>query len=102
MNEKDFCKYLDEHASEFEYAHGELVGKEGIFVRNKKFDTELHFTYETVQNRELQDLLTATHCGRNVDQITRVTGFFSKVSGWNKGKRAELNDRSRSDVTKGL
>ncbi len=31
-----------------------------------------------------------------VDHITRVTGYFTKVSGWNKGKKAELRDRYRS------
>ncbi|MEO0142796.1 MAG: anaerobic ribonucleoside-triphosphate reductase [candidate division WOR-3 bacterium] len=31
----------------------------------------------------------------NIDHITRVTGYFSKVSGWNKGKKAELKDRYR-------
>jgi ribonucleoside-triphosphate reductase len=37
------------------------------------------------------------HCSsRSVDGITRVTGYFSKVSGWNKGKQAELDDRFRS------
>lgn len=33
--------------------------------------------------------------GENIDHITRVTGYFSKVSGWNKGKKAELKDRYR-------
>jgi len=33
-------------------------------------------------------------CGsNNVEHMTRVTGFFSKVDGWNKGKIAELKDR---------
>ena len=32
----------------------------------------------------------------NVDGITRITGYFSKISGWNKGKLAELKDRYRS------
>ncbi len=37
-------------------------------------------------------------CGtEDVDHITRVTGYFSRVSGWNKGKLAELRDRFRSD-----
>jgi anaerobic ribonucleoside-triphosphate reductase len=37
------------------------------------------------------------HCnGKNIDHITRVTGYFTKVSGWNKGKKAELRDRYRS------
>jgi hypothetical protein len=33
--------------------------------------------------------------GRNVEHITRVTGYFSRVSGWNKGKRGELTERNR-------
>ena len=33
--------------------------------------------------------------GRNVEHITRVTGYFSRVSGWNKGKKGELVDRQR-------
>jgi len=36
-------------------------------------------------------------CGsENVEHITRVTGFFSKVAGWNRGKVAELSDRNRN------
>lgn len=42
---------------------------------------------------------TCPHCGSmNVDGITRVTGYFSKISGWNDGKRAELADRFRSSI----
>ena len=34
------------------------------------------------------------YCGSaEIDFITRVTGYFSRVSGWNAGKRAELVDR---------
>jgi ribonucleoside-triphosphate reductase len=37
------------------------------------------------------------HCGsEKIDHITRVTGYFTKVSGWNRGKKAELKDRYRS------
>jgi ribonucleoside-triphosphate reductase len=37
------------------------------------------------------------YCGsENVDGITRVTGYFSKTSGWNKGKMAELKDRYKN------
>ncbi len=39
------------------------------------------------------------HCkSKNIDHITRVTGYFTKVSGWNKGKKAELKDRYRSAI----
>jgi len=38
-----------------------------------------------------------SHCGsREVEGITRITGYFTKVSSWNKGKRGELNDRYKN------
>jgi anaerobic ribonucleoside-triphosphate reductase len=36
--------------------------------------------------------------GRNIEHITRITGYFSRVSGWNQGKRGELTDRKRVAV----
>ncbi len=40
---------------------------------------------------------TCPHCGsHHVEYITRVTGFFSKVGSWNKGKIAELRDRRQA------
>jgi len=48
-------------------------------------------------SRGLQD--TCEYCNsENVDGITRITGYFSKTSGWNKGKLAELKDRDRSII----
>lgn len=38
------------------------------------------------------------YCGTaDVEGITRITGYFTKVSGWNKGKKGELKDRYRND-----
>jgi len=38
------------------------------------------------------------YCGsEEVEGITRITGYFTKISGWNKGKLAELRDRFRND-----
>jgi ribonucleoside-triphosphate reductase (formate) len=57
------------------------------------------------------ELTTCVSCGRTtrglhdiclycksdqVEQITRITGYFTKVSSWNKGKRGELKDRYRN------
>ncbi|MEO0074908.1 MAG: anaerobic ribonucleoside-triphosphate reductase [candidate division WOR-3 bacterium] len=39
------------------------------------------------------------YCQSNdVDHITRVTGYFSRVSGWNLGKKAELKDRYKKGL----
>lgn len=36
-------------------------------------------------------------CGsKSVDHVTRVTGYFSKDSMWNRGKIAELRDRDKA------
>jgi ribonucleoside-triphosphate reductase len=40
---------------------------------------------------------TCSSCGsEHVDGITRITGYFTKVSSWNKGKIGELHDRYRN------
>jgi ribonucleoside-triphosphate reductase len=37
------------------------------------------------------------YCGsEEVDGITRITGYFTRVSSWNRGKKGELRDRYRS------
>jgi len=46
--------------------------------------------------RKLEKILVG---GRNVDHITRVTGYFSRISGWNRGKRGELADRHRTQIS---
>jgi ribonucleoside-triphosphate reductase len=38
------------------------------------------------------------HCqSDNIEGITRITGYFSRITGWNKGKTGELKDRYRSN-----
>lgn len=45
--------------------------------------------------RGLKD--SCPHCGSTqVDGITRITGYFTKISSWNRGKLGELNDRNRN------
>jgi ribonucleoside-triphosphate reductase len=47
--------------------------------------------------RGLRD--TCSYCGSpDTEGITRVTGFFSKTRGWNKGKMGELKDRTRNNI----
>jgi anaerobic ribonucleoside-triphosphate reductase len=39
------------------------------------------------------------YCGsEDVDGITRITGYFTKISSWNKGKLGELRDRYRNEA----
>jgi anaerobic ribonucleoside-triphosphate reductase len=48
-------------------------------------------------SRGLQD--SCAYCGSpDVDGITRITGYFTKVSSWNKGKLGELRNRYRNQA----
>ena len=70
-------------------------------------------TFEKTQNGQIAfspEFTSCLDCGKtsrglkeacpycssvNIEGITRVTGFFSKISGWNKGKLGELADRRK-------
>lgn len=51
---------------------------------------------EKTRRMEPHDLMPALARGLDMEHITRITGYFTKVSSWNKGKRGELNDRYRN------
>jgi len=45
--------------------------------------------------RGLRD--SCPHCGsEKLDGITRITGYFTKISSWNKGKLGELKERNKN------
>ena len=73
-----------------------FVGKTFYRTRNAQIAFSPEFTSCNSCSKVHRGLADAcAYCGSsNVDGITRVTGYFSLVSGWNVGKRAELRDRS--------
>jgi anaerobic ribonucleoside-triphosphate reductase len=70
-------------------------------------------TFRTTQNGQIAfspEFTACSDCGRtarglhsacpacssaNIEGITRITGYFSRIPGWNKGKIAELRDRHK-------
>ena len=99
MEKQGFVAYLSRNQEQFAFQEKEQDGVAGVLVENKSFQTKTFFPKETISGKDLSLLLIATHQGRNIEHITRVTGYFSKVSGWNKGKVAELIDRHRTPVS---
>lgn len=69
--------------------------KDGIVIHDTEHDTYTLVTFEAVRKHEWPTIKAACEQGRNIDHVTRVTGYFSRTSGWNKGKTAELKDRAR-------
>ena len=70
----------------------------GWLIEDTKFGTLQHITPEAFAALDVNTLAAATARGRDVDHITRVTGYMSKTSGWNPGKTRELKDRHRTGV----
>jgi len=70
----------------------------GYLIEDRWFDTMHHITLDALSKLTLGQLAAVTAAGKDVDHISRVTGYFSKTSGWNRGKQAELKDRHRSGL----
>ena len=77
---------------------GYQMDDKGILIRSARFETLTHATFEAVEANTSGTILTACAQGRDVDHITRVTGYFSRVSSFNRGKAAELKDRYRASI----
>ena len=58
-------------------------------------DNYTRITNEIIASLSPEELMNQINRGLEVEQITRITGYFTKVSHWNKGKRGELRDRVR-------
>lgn len=89
----DFEQWLTER-DEWDYSED----RDGLVVLWENGRAMSHVTWRAIADNDLAALLAACKQGRDVDHITRVTGYFSKVSAYNPGKVAELRDRARVKV----
>ena len=71
---------------------------DGYIIEDRWFDTTHHISLAALAKLNLKTLADVTAAGKDVTQITRITGYFSPVANWNKGKRAELKDRARTRI----
>jgi len=69
-------------------------------TQNDQIAFSPEFTTCNVCHRTSRGLLkSCAFCGsEDVDGITRITGYFTKVSSWNKGKLGELRNRYRNQA----
>ena len=98
MEKQEFLKCLAENSREFSFRESTRDGEPGVAVANNLYRTSTFFADAAIGAGELSSLLAATHRGKNIEHITRVTGYFSKVKSWNKGKVAELLERTRTPM----
>jgi anaerobic ribonucleoside-triphosphate reductase len=51
-----------------------------------------------VETLTSSEILREVNRGLEVEHITRITGYYTRVSQWNKGKLGELKDRIRTPI----
>src|SRR3990172_6467152 len=56
---------------------------------------ETFISYAALAATPIEKILAYIANPANVKQMTRIVGYFSYTSGWNKGKLGELGDRKR-------
>jgi ribonucleoside-triphosphate reductase len=74
-----------------------VLEQNDIKIHSNEFETNTLCSFDAVEKSEIEDIVKACHHGKNVKHMTRITGYFSVVEGWNKGKIGELKDRYRNE-----
>jgi hypothetical protein len=69
-----------------------------IVIKHDALETKIKLSAIGIEKATPQVLVEQLTKGTNVDHITRVTGYFGKTSGFNKGKIGELKDRYKATV----
>lgn len=94
MDEEDLKNFLEEHKNDVGWVRPEN-DLDGIVLHSRVWDESIRVDLRKLSEITGEQILLMIQGGKNVEQMTRVTGYFSKVAGWNAGKRGELKERHR-------
>jgi hypothetical protein len=102
MTIQDLNKFLEGNQY-IEYSVDEK--NEQVFFRNTNLDwynnkpeRSTAVKYWKIDQMSSNELMHEINRGLMVEGITRITGYFTKTSSWNPGKRGELKDRSKIGI----
>jgi len=102
MNAQDLEIFLEQHDH---IQCFDAIEEELLCFRNEHLAWYLNdperktaISYWKVEEMNSDDLMRAINRGLEVENITRITGYFTKVASWNPGKRGELKDRRKFSV----
>lgn len=70
-----------------------------VIVRNSKDGNKYKILLSTIYEYDWNNISRVLNGGQAtvLDQVTRIVGYFSKTSNWNKSKLGELNDRRKGN-----
>ena len=99
MTESQFEQFVVDNPH-IEYSFGD----EGMDFRNPELpwygnhpENWTHVAGWLMLKLDPAGLLKQINRGYEVEGITRITGYFTKTSSWNKGKLGELRDRYKNE-----
>jgi hypothetical protein len=106
MTQTELNNFLETHSGNIEWQLVEDLDQPAAFLfRNVTLpwyrEDDKRATMVTLKALESLDesgLMKEINRGLDIEQITRVTGYYGKVSHFNPGKVGELNDRHRVEV----
>jgi len=84
------------HVVEVGESTGMVFRVNGLFWYDNHKGNMTYVSNEQLKNLTSDELYEELIRGLDVEQVTRITGYFSKVEQWNKGKMGELKDRNKS------
>ncbi len=96
MTKQEFLDKINESKEQFEILE---ENEKCFFVLNKKTDKKYEIRKDILESTDYENLISVLS-GRDavvVDGITRIVGYFSKISNWNKSKIGELDDRRKGN-----
>lgn len=66
-----------------------------IYLKSEEFNEIIRIDLDKLKDITEGEIKLMLAHGKNIEQMTRVTGYFSLIKKWNAGKKAELKDRYR-------
>lgn len=68
----------------------------GAVIKNINTDVEVEIPFNTIKKHswsEIHAVLTGDKSAHPLEHMTRIVGYFSRTTNWNKSKIGELKDR---------
>ncbi len=100
MNKSELVRFLEENRQiecRFDGSHTYFRNRHLPFYVNNP-DSCTKIDNEVVEKLTAAEIMSEVNRGLEVEHITRITGYYTRVSQWNKGKLGELKDRIRTPI----
>lgn len=100
---EEFCHAINAH--DFLEIDGDIEGEDidahQLKVLNHRLTTAYAITLRAILEQDVDVLVEALETGvrDKLYSVTRIVGYYSRVSNWNKSKIGELRDRHKGNYS---